>query len=215
MKILNYFYSALLAFEFVRAKSIYLNKVVKNNIPEINIVGNRDVIENTDFKYNFHCIEDVNGICVKIIKEINIALNDLSSTFDIKQQIFFEAFTINATAALEPSNANLVACATDINFVSLKSSSDLNAPPYAYTQALAKQLNTNRKVNFKKNDFIIYFNIDLINFLLFLNPNTSLSTIILHEIIHGLGFLCTGSLYNFESESSNVYRLNMKQKEEY
>jgi len=93
----------------------------------------------------------------------------------------------------------------DINFVSLKSSNDESAIPYAYTQALAKQLNTDREINLKKNDFLILFNTDLINYILTVNPNTSISPIILHEIIHGLGFLGTGTLNSYGVNANSTY----------
>ncbi|OUM69173.1 hypothetical protein PIROE2DRAFT_19717 [Piromyces sp. E2] len=183
MKISNILLSAALVFNYAKARVINTensNDVIENNNKESN-----NVIENKNFKNEYHCINDVNGICDAILGEINVALNDLSSTFEFKQQVVFESYIFNATDIM-PQYSNLVALATDINFVSLKSSNDLNTPPYIYTQALAKQLNINREINLKKNDFVIIFNTDIIDKLLTFVPNYNLSTTILHEIIHVL-----------------------------
>jgi len=103
-----------------------------------------------------------------------------------------------------PQYANLVALTTDFNYVSLKSSNDTETPPYIYPQSLAKQLNLDRELNLKKNDFLIFFNTDNIDKISKYYPDSNISTVILHEIIHGLGFIGTGTLYNFESDASTL-----------
>jgi len=103
-----------------------------------------------------------------------------------------------------PQYANLVALSTDFNYVSLKSSNDTETPPYVYPQSLAKQLNLDRELNLKKNDFLIFFNTDNIDKIIKFYPDCNISTVILHEIIHGLGFISTGTLNNFDSDASTI-----------
>jgi len=74
MKLSNIILSATLALKIISAKSINYEK---NDREEI------EYLENKDFKYQFHCIDDINGVCDKISGELNTALNDLSNTFGI------------------------------------------------------------------------------------------------------------------------------------
>jgi len=201
MKFSNLLLSAVLALKLVHAKVINFENT--NIVIESSDKETVNLIENKDFKYEYHCVDDINGVCEKISNELSIALHDLSSTFEFKQPVVFDSYAVNTTA-YGPQYQNLVAFTTDINFVSLKSSNDSTATPYVYTQALAKQLNTDREFNMKKNDFLILFNTDLIDLILTVSPDTSISTIILHEIIHGLGFIATGSLVNYDLFGSNT-----------
>jgi len=119
---------------------------------------------------------------------------------EFREPVVFESYAINATQAL-PQFTNYTAFTTDFNYVSLKSSNDTETPPYLYPQSLAKQLNLDRELNLKKNDFLIFFNTDNIDKILKYYPDMSFSTVFLHEIIHGLGFGGTGTLNNFDSDA--------------
>ena len=72
----------------------------------------------------------------------------------------------------------------DVNYVPLRTSNDKSLPPYLFPQALAKQLNINKQPKYKENDFSL-----LLNNCSTLNcKGNELRTIIIHEMLHGLGF---------------------------
>jgi len=75
----------------------------------------------------------------------------------------------------------VLASVTDMNFIPLKSSND--SATYLYPQSLSKQLNLNGKPDYKKNDFLM-----LINSIYFQDGNRDLRKILIHELLHGLGF---------------------------
>ena len=79
-----------------------------------------------------------------------------------------------------------MAFVTDANVVPLRTSNKKSSPPYLFNQALAKQIKINKKPKYKENDFTLVIN----------NCNTStecknneLRTVIIHEMLHGLGFM--------------------------
>jgi len=198
MKLLNSILSIILALNFVNAKVINF----ENEYQTV------DLIENKDFKYKFHCIDNINNICEKISDELSVALNELSNALEIKETIVFESYALD-TSKYYGLNYNSLANTLDTNFISLKTSNDDNTPPYAYPQALAKQLKVDRKLKLKKNDFIIFFNTFKINELFNYNKDSNISIIILHEILHGLGFTTTGGSHDYGDDYPPAYLPNL------
>jgi len=91
----------------------------------------------------------------------------------------------------------------DQNYVPLRTVNDKNTPPYLYPRALVKQLNiANRTANPDKNDFTLILN----NFKPKNNNETSSSTSqeygrkIIHEMIHGMGFVTQLKLTELKKE---------------
>jgi len=73
----------------------------------------------------------------------------------------------------------------DTNSIPLRTSNDKSLPPYLFPQALAKQIIINKQPKFREIDFTMLIN----------NCNTldckgnEIRTVIIHEILHGLGFI--------------------------
>jgi len=98
-----------------------------------------------------------------------------------------------------------IAGCTDINLIALRFSNDTKTPPYTYTQALVKQLNLNKNIEFKEKDFTLLVNVnttytDKLN----ITYQVDLEHSILHELLHGLGFGSeTGHIKELDSTNKN------------
>lgn len=88
----------------------------------------------------------------------------------------------------------------DKNYVPLRTSTNSTEAPYSYTQALAKQLNIKGNPTFKKNDFSIVFNYDEISHM---PQSYPLEYLIVHEMMHGMGFTITSKFFNYEFPNKN------------
>lgn len=151
-----------------------------------------ETVSNNNFNYKVHCLEDYNKMCDVLKNELAEALDALSSTFEFYQPVTFTAFVDDLS---KYGMDAAVAVSLDVHFVSLKETNDANAPIYLYPQALAKQLNLDSNVNYKENDFNIALNtFKSIPDYRKTNGNITYNQIILHEIIHGLGFINASNL---------------------
>ncbi|ORX48391.1 hypothetical protein BCR36DRAFT_354699 [Piromyces finnis] len=145
-----------------------------------------EYIESKDFHYNFRCLDNFNDACDVAKEDFKTALDILSNTFEFYEPLNFEVIVDDLS---KYGLDNATGGAMDINFVPLKSSNSDNVPPYLYTQAQAKQLKLDYKIEYKKNDFIMVLN----NFKI--DPDSMekfaikrYSRFIVHEIIHAMGF---------------------------
>jgi predicted SprT family Zn-dependent metalloprotease len=195
MKIQNALITAL-AFSFANSKIINTSYDEVSDISVINKIKSgkyiMENVKNNNFNYKIHCLEDYNDMCNILKNELAEALDALTSTFEFYQPVTFNAYVDDLSKyGLDIA----VAVSLDIHFVPLKETNDPNAPIYLYPQALARQLNLNSNVNYKDTDFNIALNTfkaqpDYIK----TNNNITYNQIILHEIIHGLGFLNASQL---------------------
>jgi len=140
-----------------------------------------EIIETKNFKYTINCFGNYENSCSTYKKNIADALEIISNTFEIYEPITFES---NIFDLKKYGIYNLIAGVGDTNYVALREVNDTSNPPIIYPQSLAKQLKLDKKPNYKKNDFILLLN----NKLSKKNERISNVRIILHEIIHGLGF---------------------------
>jgi len=152
---------------------------------------------NNYFQYKVHCIDDAKDTCNTIQNDLNYAFDSLRSTFEFYQPLIFEVYVIDLNKV--GLDGNTIAAVSDINYIPLRTSNDINTPPYLYNQALVKQLNINKKVNYKKNDFIIYVNTSKEIMKVRKYLKRELSTILIHELLHALGFSTFGYLYQFRN----------------
>ncbi|ORY74161.1 hypothetical protein LY90DRAFT_502665 [Neocallimastix californiae] len=155
-------------------------------------------IKYKNFRYNFYCLEDFDNMCYEIKNNLNDALDIISSTFEIYNPINFDAY-------VKSDKDEFIAYNIDSNFVALRTSNDTNEPPYLYPQALVKQLNLNTEYNFKKRDFTLVFNNFKNNPEIRVGMKDTIRTII-HEIIHGFGFMNLESP-DYLNDGNNIFNI--------
>jgi len=192
MKFSNILLSVALTFSVAYSKSLNYD-IIKRNASN----GTTEHIEYKNFSYNFNCLEDNDGACDNMKRALNKVIDILGSTFEIYKPIVFDAYVVDldkygmkGVGGMDIDNKN----------VALKTSE--NEPPYVYPQALVKQLNLNKEIEFKENDFNILLN----------NKNYRediLLRLITHEIIHGLGFIEFHKI-DYVSDDENMENIGLK-----
>jgi len=170
-----------------------------------------DSVENKDFKITYYCIEDYNNKCSSYKNYLKESIDILSETFEFYKPISIEAFVDDSEIYAACSIGGF---ADDINYIALKSSNNTNATPYVYSQALAKQLNLNVEPKYKEYDFSILLNTFKCFERLEKKENkkpvdffskAGYTRTITHEIIHGMGFIATNFLHEFNITSEVPY----------
>lgn len=192
MKFSNILLSVALTFSVAYTKSIEYD-IIKKNASN----GTSEHIEYKNFSYNFNCLEDDNGVCDYMKQTINMAIDVIGNTFEIYKPIVFDVYVddlnkygMKGVGGMDIDNQN----------VALKASE--NEPPYVYSQALAKQLNLNKEIEFKENDFNILLNNKRYR-------KDLLLRLITHEMIHGLGFIEFHKI-DYVSDGENMERIGLK-----
>jgi len=186
MKTTSILFSLALAFKAIYSKAIDNNDKItleQLNVPEED--NSFKLVKSEDFIYKFHCPEE--NDCDQIQDSLNFALDKLSNALEFYQPVVFEVFVDDLTKKY--GLGLTLAGVTDPNYVSLKTSK--NSTPYLYPQSLVKQLKLNKQPKYKKNDFIL-----LINNCNSLEEgkNNELRSLLIHEMLHGLGFMTLASL---------------------
>ncbi|OUM61833.1 hypothetical protein PIROE2DRAFT_12088 [Piromyces sp. E2] len=172
MKISNILLSVALTISVVDSKVLNSNNI-KRQVGN----GSPEHIDYKHFSYNFNCLEDNNGSCNIVKESLNDSIDVLESTFEFYNTIVFDVFVDNWEKYEMKAVGGIV---IDTQYIALKTG--INEPPYIYSQALAKQLNLNKPVEFKENDF----NIIVTNKI---QEKDILYRLITHEMVHGLGFI--------------------------
>jgi len=196
MKILNILLSTSLIFKAVSSR------IINNGLDEENIIKFEtnletfEINDNENFKYKIHCSKNNMNECTVAKNSLSDALDILSNTLAFYQPVVFEAY-IDDFSLYDMTGLG-GGITFDINSIPLRLTNNSNSPPYVFPQALAKQLNLNKKPKFKKNDFILLINTGV--------NASSLSRVLLHELLHGLGFQTQFSLI-YENEESNNHLL--------
>jgi len=198
MKITPILLSITLAFKTINSKAIDNNYYsITNQINDTKVDKSYEIVKRDNFSYKFHCSEE-KKVCDGIISDINYACNIISNTFEIYKPISFEVF-VDDLSKYGINNAN--ALAMDINFVPLRTSNGKSIPPYIFPQALVKQIKINKQPKYKENDFtMIIDNCDSFPE----NKNNELRSIIIHELLHGLGFVTGPSVIKLTDNKEEI-----------
>jgi len=199
--------SIALAFKTIYSRAVDNNPYeIKNHLNIRKVDDPFEIVENDKFIYRFHCSEE-KKVCDGFKNDLEFAFNIISNTFEIYQPISFEVFVDDVT--LKYALGETLAAVMDTNFISLRVSNNNSLAPYLYPQALVKQLNLNKEIKYKKNDFILVIN----------NCNSlpqykdkDVRNIMTHEILHGLGFVSIASIskvidndkVKFEDENDEI-----------
>jgi len=152
-------------------KTVY-SKAIDNSYERIKL---------NNFSYKFHCSEE-KKLCDSYKNNIKFACNTISKTFEIYKPISFEVFVDD----LSKYGLQVLASVMDVNYVPLRTSNGKSIPSYIFPQALVKQIKINKQPQYKENDFTMLINNcnSLPKF-----KNNEIRTLIIHEILHGLGFI--------------------------
>jgi len=203
MKTSTLLLSIALAFKVIYSKAIDTTDNITSNQLNVEEDSTVEIINNDNFIYKLHC-SDEKELCDKIKNDFEYAFKIISNAFEIYQPIVFEAYVDDLTAKYGLSSLGAVA---DINFIALKSSNDTSSVPVLYPQALTKQLNLNKIPNYYKNDFIMVINNN--------NSRPELKedeyrNVIIHEMLHGLGFSTLFNVVQLDFYDYNVYFDDMR-----
>jgi len=203
MKASTLLISAALAFKAIYSKAIdEVDSVIAEQIDVVKGDDSIDVINSNNFIYKFHC-SDEEDYCNKIKNDLNFAFDILSNTFEIFQPIVLEVYVDDITLNYSQYglSAAMLAAVVDPNFVPLKTSKKSSSVPYLYPQALAKQLKLNKEPNYRKNDFLLIINNcnSIPDF-----KNNELRSLLIHEILHGLGFLSSTKVINLDNANTQT-----------
>jgi len=192
MKVINILFSIALAFKAVSSRVVDESFDEESAMKIENNLKTFEINDNKNFKYKVHCSKYNMKECEVAKNNLSDALNVLSNTLEFYQPVVFEAY-IDDFSLYDMTGLG-GGVTFDINSIPLRLSDDINSAPYTFPQALAKQLNLNKKPKFKKNDFILLISTGVYS--------SGLSRILLHELLHGLGFQTQFSLI-YENEESN------------
>jgi len=198
MKVSTLLISAALAFKAIYSKAIdETDSVIAEQIDVVKGDDSVDVINSNNFIYKFHC-SDEEDYCKKVKNNLDFAFNTLSNTFEIYEPIVLEVYVDDITLNYSQYGlaAAMLAAVIDPNFVPLKTSKKSSSIPYLYPQALVKQLKLNKEPDYKKNDFVLVINNcnSIPEF-----RNNEIRSILIHEILHGLGFLSSTKVINLDN----------------
>jgi len=167
------------------------SKAIDNN-------NSYETVKINNFSYKFHCSEE-KKVCDGYKNDIKFACNTLSNTFEIYKPISFEVFIDDTTSNYELGET--LASVMDINYVPLRTSNNKSIPPYIFPQALAKQLQINKQPKYKEKDFtLIVNNCNSVP----QYKNNEIRTIIIHEMLHGLGFISSPSVIKFTDNINEI-----------
>jgi len=149
-------------------------------------VTNINKRENTEHPFNF-VIKSEDCPEKEIYKKALLrSEEEISKALEIKNTINVDVYIEDFCKSIKGAACfSLVGMTYSPIYIALKESSSSNEREYAYPQALAKQLNLDKEVDFSNHDLIIYLNTHM--------AKDDFSEIITtHEIIHGLGFMGNG-----------------------
>jgi len=198
MKTTTILFSIALAFETIYSKAID-NISKQSNVSKVE--DPFEIVKSKNFIYKFHCSEEKN-VCDGFKNDIDYAFNAISKTFEIYKPVSLEVFVDDLT--LKHGLGGTLAAVTDTNCVALKTTNKKSSAPYLYPQALVKQLKLNKKPKYKENDFTLLIN--NCNSLPQYKDN-EIRSIIIHEMLHGLGFISAPSVkkLNAETDTDELY----------
>ncbi|ORX78912.1 hypothetical protein BCR32DRAFT_328336 [Anaeromyces robustus] len=161
-------------------------KYINYKKPTININKGEKLMVSSQQPFNFVIKSDDSPEKEIYKKALLRSGEEISKALEIKNTINIDVYiedfckTLRSTACF-----SLVGMTYSPIYIALKDSSSPNEREYAYPQALVKQLNLDKEVDFSDHDLIIYLNTHM--------AKEDFSEIITtHEIIHGLGFMGNG-----------------------
>jgi len=195
MRISSILLSIIFTLKCVKSNAVDNNEeTIKKCEGDVNKEDKLYEISNDNFQTKFHCINLCNNECNNFKDKINLSFDILSNTFEFKKPVVFESYylSVNDTSLFENEFLGLN---VDKNYIPLRTSTNSTEAPYSYPQALAKQLNLKGNPNFRKNDFSIIFNYDKVSNM---PQSYPLEYLIIHEMMHGMGFTITSKFFNYE-----------------
>jgi len=197
MRISTILLSVVLSFNTIYSKAIdndaYLKGIQKDVIMQDDFL---EIIhdKNGNFINKFHCSNE-RKFCEKIKNDLDYAFDTFSNALEIYQPIVFETFIDDLSRyGLGVASGAIV----DKNVIALKSSNDPSSPPIMYHQALVKQLKLNKEPDYKKNDFVMIINNSTSKY----NEDRELRPLLIHEMLHGLGFLSQIELKKLDNDET-------------
>jgi len=150
--------------------------------PELNLDKGKTVVSQKAFNF---VIKSKDCPEKKIYEKALLrAEEEISKALEIKNTINVDVYIEDFCANLKSINCmSLVGMTYAPIYIALKDSPD--GREYAYPQALAKQLNLDKEVDFAEHDLIVYLNTHMAK-------EDFSELVVTHEILHGLGFMGNG-----------------------